>query len=108
MIVGVHYIQHGTNVTEDLLAELPGHADDPGSIRMRLQNFQYLATYGEAGLSEYTKSTEAAYKALLPNILFHEAIKAMTQEGFTGHEMAIHMHLPDEWRGVLIQCCEQD
>jgi hypothetical protein len=48
MIVCVSYLEDGVKVTDALRAGLPHH--EAGSIRMRLQNFEYLVTGGASGL----------------------------------------------------------
>jgi hypothetical protein len=90
LIVGISYIQNGVHVTAE-----PEH--DEGAIHMRLQNFQWLATQGEEGLSNAAESTKDAYQALIPVLLLNAAVKA---NGFTGYEMAEAMHLPAEYWGA--------
>jgi hypothetical protein len=55
IIVGTSYLHNGTTVTDELRAALPGH--HAGSIRMRLQNFNYLDTNGASGLSRSRADT---------------------------------------------------
>ena len=106
LVIGLSYTQHGVTVTPELQAELPQH--DAGSIRMRLQNFQYLATNGQEGLSNYAESTKAAYEALIPAAMFHQAVKIMTEQGMTGQDIAELMHLPAEaFRHVITYRDEQ-
>ena len=62
LIVGVAYNESGLEVTEALMAALPQH--EAGSIRMRLQNFQWLATDGQHGLYKVTESTRWAHDVL--------------------------------------------
>jgi len=105
LIVGISYIQYGVNVTPELKAELPDHED--GSIRMRLQNFQYLATQGEEGLSNAAESTKDAYRALLPALLFQGVVNAMIDSGFTPHEMGAQLMLPEAQAGFLSEYISQ-
>jgi hypothetical protein len=62
LIIGVAYKESGLDVTDALTAALPDH--DAGSIRMRLQNFQWLATGGQQGLYKVTESTRWAHDIL--------------------------------------------
>ena len=62
LIIGVAYNESGLDVTEALRAALPQH--DSGSIRMRLQNFHWLATGGQHGLYKVTESTRWAHDIL--------------------------------------------
>lgn len=59
LIVYTSYLNNGTTITDDLRADLPGH--DAGSIRMRLQNFHYLATDGTSGLSHVAAQTREVW-----------------------------------------------
>ena len=59
LIVCTSYLHNGTTVTDELRAALPGH--DAGSIRMRLQNFDYLATDGASGLSHAAAQTREVW-----------------------------------------------
>lgn len=59
LIVCTSYLANGTTVTEELRAALPGH--DGGSIRMRLQNFDYLATEGASGLANAAAQTREVW-----------------------------------------------
>jgi hypothetical protein len=59
LIVCTSYLANGTTVTEELHAALPGH--DAGSIRMRLQNFDYLATDGASGLANAAAQTREVW-----------------------------------------------
>jgi hypothetical protein len=61
-IVGMSYLDHGATVTDALRANLPGHA--AGSIRMRLQNFEYLATGGASGLAHASAQTHEVWAAI--------------------------------------------
>ena len=63
LIIGVAFKETGLAVTEPLMAALPQH--DAGSIRMRLQNFQWLASGGQHGLYKVTESTRWAHDVLV-------------------------------------------
>ena len=58
--VCLSYCAHGVKPTPELLAALP-HLT-PGSIRMRLQNVEYLATGGARGLSATAAQTREVWK----------------------------------------------
>jgi hypothetical protein len=105
LIVGLSYIQHGTEVTDQIAADLPEHTN--AAIEMRLKNFEWLATQGEKGLANYAESTLAAYNALVPALLFRQAVQNMTDAGWTGHEITTAMKLPDQARGTIVQYSEQ-
>jgi hypothetical protein len=64
MIVCRSYLETGVMVTDELCARLPHHAS--GSIRMRLQNFDYLATGGASGLPNVAAQTREVW-ALVRN-----------------------------------------
>jgi hypothetical protein len=57
--VCLSYLYHGVKATPELLAAL-SHLP-PGSIRMRLQNVQYLATDGASGLSGVAAQTREVW-----------------------------------------------
>ena len=57
--VCLSYLYHGVKATPELLAAL-SHLT-PGSIRMRLQNVQYLATDGASGLSGVAAQTHEVW-----------------------------------------------
>jgi hypothetical protein len=63
MIVCLAYLETGVSVTDELRASLPGH--DAGSIRMRLQNFEYLATNGARGLSNTAAQTRRVWETVV-------------------------------------------
>jgi hypothetical protein len=60
LIVCTSYLANGTSATDALRAALPGH--EAGSIRMRLQNFRFLATGGEAGLANTAAQTREVWE----------------------------------------------
>jgi len=93
IIVGLSYLQYGVHVTPELAARLPER--DEGSIKMRLENFQFRATNGERGLAHYAESTKDAHAALLPALLFHCAVNAMIDSGYTPRDMAATFMLPE-------------
>lgn len=103
LVIGISYLQNGTEVTDQLLADLPEHAGNPGSIRMRLGNFQHLATNGQEGSASADEGTGAAYQALLGAVLFHQAVGSMTEQGWAGPDIAEAMHLPAEAFGSVIE-----
>jgi hypothetical protein len=59
MIVCMWYLKAGMVVTDELRASLPRH--EAGSIRIRLQNFEYLATSGASGLSNAAAQTREVW-----------------------------------------------
>ena len=59
--VCLSYRDHGAQVTPELRAALP-HLT-PGSIRMRLQNVQYVATDGACGLPNTAAQTREVWTA---------------------------------------------
>ena len=87
LIIGVAYKESGLAVTEPLVAALPQH--DAGSIRMRLQNFQWLATGGQHGLYKVTESTRWAHDVLSSLISRLPIVSqpVARQACFTRHEM---------------------
>ena len=62
--VCLSYAYHGVKATPELLAAL-SHLP-PGSIRMRLQNVQYLATDGASGLSGVAAQTREVWARVSP------------------------------------------
>ena len=62
--VCLSYCYHGAKATPELLAAL-SHLT-PGSIRMRLQNVQYLATDGASGLSGVAAQTREVWARVSP------------------------------------------
>ena len=60
--VCLSYRDHGVRATPELLAAL-SHLT-PGSIGMRLQNVEYLATGGDRGLSGVAAQTREIWAAI--------------------------------------------
>ena len=60
--VCLSYRDHGVKATPELLAAL-SHLS-PGSIGMRLQNVEYLATGGDRGLSGVAAQTREIWAAI--------------------------------------------
>ncbi|HEY3881367.1 MAG TPA: hypothetical protein VGM12_22470 [Trebonia sp.] len=59
LLVCTSYLANGTSVTDALRAAVPAH--EAGSIGMRLQNFEYLATDGASGLANTAAQTREVW-----------------------------------------------
>lgn len=106
--VCLSYRDHGVKATPELLAALAHHT--PGSIGMRLQNVEYLATGGAHGLSGVAKQTREIWTLVSahakppahPGAMFPESppdLSALSEPGLFSLYRAILRELKS--RGVI-------